>query len=230
MTFRCGLCAVDAADGKIIWDVEVLRPEPDAARPVHTKNSLASSTPIVDGDRLYVHFGHMGTAALDLEGNVSGDNRRDLSARCTATAARRCWSTTCSSSVATRRRDPFVVGARSQRPATSAGERRETRRPAKKFSFSTPLVIEVDGEEQIISAGSGFVGATIRRRPRNLARRYGEGYSVCRDRFSRTDCFSLPPVSTGRRSWRSTPKAPAGDATERHVLWTHEAARRSRPR
>ena len=37
---------------------------------MHSKNSMASPTPIVDGDRLYVHFGHMGTAALDLAGNV----------------------------------------------------------------------------------------------------------------------------------------------------------------
>ena len=63
------LC-LDAADGRILWDEEVLRPDAEAAKAMHNKNSLASPTPIVDGGRLYVHFGHMGTAALDLKGNV----------------------------------------------------------------------------------------------------------------------------------------------------------------
>ena len=38
---------------------------------MHRKNSLASPTPIVTADRLFVHFGHMGTAALDLAGKVA---------------------------------------------------------------------------------------------------------------------------------------------------------------
>ena len=37
---------------------------------MHPKNSLASPTPIIEGDQLYVHFGHLGIAALDLSGNV----------------------------------------------------------------------------------------------------------------------------------------------------------------
>ena len=63
------LC-IDEGDGAIVWNVEVFRPDAAAAKQVHSKNSLASPTPTVDGDRLYVHFGHMGTAALDLDGNV----------------------------------------------------------------------------------------------------------------------------------------------------------------
>ena len=39
-------------------------------RGIHSKNSHASPTPIVEGDRLYVHFGHQGTACLDLAGKV----------------------------------------------------------------------------------------------------------------------------------------------------------------
>ena len=55
-----------------MWDVEVFQPEESARRKSTCKNSMASPTPIVDGDRLYVHFGHMGTAALDLNGKISG--------------------------------------------------------------------------------------------------------------------------------------------------------------
>ena len=50
---------------------------------------------------------------------------------------------------------------------------------AKKFSFSTPIVIEVDGQKQVISPGSGFVAAYDPRDGHEIWRvRYGEGYSV----------------------------------------------------
>src|SRR6478672_6596232 len=49
------LC-VDTADGKIIWNTEVFKPDTTIAHEMHSKNSLASPTPIVSGDRLYVHF------------------------------------------------------------------------------------------------------------------------------------------------------------------------------
>ena len=52
----------DAADGRTLWDTEVFRPDPGAAAAMHRKNSAASPTPIVTGDRLFVHFGHMGSA------------------------------------------------------------------------------------------------------------------------------------------------------------------------
>jgi len=63
------LC-VNAIDGAILWNIEVLQPEPSSAKTIHQKNSPASPTPIVDRGRLYVHFGHMGTAALDLSGKI----------------------------------------------------------------------------------------------------------------------------------------------------------------
>ena len=60
----------EAATGKQIWDTEIFRPTPASSAAMHQKNSAASPTPIVAEGRLYVHFGHMGTAALDLAGQV----------------------------------------------------------------------------------------------------------------------------------------------------------------
>ncbi|MEO7675505.1 MAG: PQQ-binding-like beta-propeller repeat protein, partial [Verrucomicrobiota bacterium] len=62
--------SVDAESGKILWDVEALQPESGAAAKRHQKNGIASPTPVIQGDRIFVHFGHMGTAALDLTGKV----------------------------------------------------------------------------------------------------------------------------------------------------------------
>src|SRR5439155_3248535 len=67
------LC-LDAADGKTLWATEVFRQEKTAPR-IHTKNSHASPTPLVEGQRLFVHFGHQGTASLGLDGKVLWRNR-----------------------------------------------------------------------------------------------------------------------------------------------------------
>jgi outer membrane protein assembly factor BamB len=54
--------SLDAANGQILWDREV-RAIPETPS-IHTKNSHASPTPIVDNGSVYVHFGALGTAKL----------------------------------------------------------------------------------------------------------------------------------------------------------------------
>ena len=60
--------AFDVATGRELVNVEVFRL--DDAGHVNPKNSRASPTPIVDGDRVYVHFGADGTAALSTSGEI----------------------------------------------------------------------------------------------------------------------------------------------------------------
>ncbi len=56
------LC-IDYADGKILWDTEVFKVEKPVDK--HKRNSYASPTPLLEGDRLYVTFGAMGSACID---------------------------------------------------------------------------------------------------------------------------------------------------------------------
>jgi outer membrane protein assembly factor BamB len=60
--------AFDVATGRVLVDTEVFKASASSVR--HPKNSHASPTPIVDGDRVYVHFGPQGTAALSTDGTV----------------------------------------------------------------------------------------------------------------------------------------------------------------
>ena len=54
---------LDATSGKALHDIELFRQsQPD---PIHSLNSYASPSPILDGGRLYCHFGTNGTAAVD---------------------------------------------------------------------------------------------------------------------------------------------------------------------
>jgi outer membrane protein assembly factor BamB len=62
------LLSLDAGTGRIRTNVEVFR----LAAPVagHEKNSAASPTPIIEGDRVYVHFGSYGTACVRRDGAI----------------------------------------------------------------------------------------------------------------------------------------------------------------
>jgi len=54
---------LDATTGKLLQDIELFRQsQPD---PIHSLNSYASPSPILDGGRLYCHFGTNGTACVD---------------------------------------------------------------------------------------------------------------------------------------------------------------------
>ncbi len=56
---------VDANSGKIIHDNLLFTNE--NPQDIDVTNSYASSTPVIDGDRVYVHFGTYGTACLDVK-------------------------------------------------------------------------------------------------------------------------------------------------------------------
>ena len=55
-----GVLVLDAATGKVVWEKDLFHPTPEEVAKCHAKNSLASSTPCIGGETLYVHFGHMG--------------------------------------------------------------------------------------------------------------------------------------------------------------------------
>jgi outer membrane protein assembly factor BamB len=67
---RCPLRALclDVQTGALVHDVKVFSP----SQPVrlHPRNSHATPTPVIDGDRIYVHFGPYGTACLSSSANV----------------------------------------------------------------------------------------------------------------------------------------------------------------
>lgn len=213
------LC-VDAADGHIVWNVEVLQPEASSVKEHHSKNSVASPSPIVTSDRLYVHFGHLGTAALDLSGKVlwrqskvTYKPRHGNGGSPVLVGSLLIFS--CDAA-----EDPFVVALDSNNGEVRWKTPRNTT-AEKTFSFCTPAVIELDGATQVISPGSGFVGAYNPQDGKEIWRvRYGEGYSVVpRPVFANGLLF----VASGfdRPTLMAIdPKGANGDATKKHVTWS----------
>ena len=60
--------SVDRNSGAILQNVEVFRLK--SAKLANSKNSFASPTAVIDGDRIYVHFGSYGTACITQSGEV----------------------------------------------------------------------------------------------------------------------------------------------------------------
>ena len=215
------LC-VDAKDGRIQWNVEVLKPDPSATQQMHKKNSLASPTPIVRDGRVYVYFGHMGTAALDLAGKILWQQTTLKYSPTHGNGGSPALfgdSLVFSCDGAT---DPFIVALDANTGKVRWKIPRNTS-AKNQFSFSTPLAIEVDGSTQIISPGSGFVGGYDPKDGREIWRaRYGEGYSVItRPVFAHGLLFV---TSSYNRSvlYAVKPAGAKGDVTDTHIVWKHD--------
>lgn len=67
---------VDFETGKILHDTEVFHSEVVPEK--HERNSYASPTPVIGEGRVFVHFGSMGTAALDLKSGAKLWENREL--------------------------------------------------------------------------------------------------------------------------------------------------------
>ena len=214
------LC-VDATDGALLWNSQVFEAEDSSAKARHKKNSAASATPLIGDGRLYVHFGHMGTAALDLSGKLlwrqtdvkyaplHGNGGSPILAE--DTLIFNCDGLD----------DPFVMALEANSGKARWKAPRNT--PANRhFSFSTPLEIRVDGKREIISPGSGFVAAYEPANGEELWKvRYGEGYSlVPRPVFG----HGLLYITTGfdqASLLAINPSGAHGDATDSNTVWTY---------
>jgi outer membrane protein assembly factor BamB len=209
------LC-LDARDGSTLWETEAFVEKTAAG--IHPKNGHASPTPLVEGDHLFVHFGHEGTARLGLDGKVQW---RQTGIKYTpvhgngGSPARVDDLLVFSADGAD---DPVVVGL----DAATGEIRWKTPRAIevkRHFSFCTPLVIEVKGKKQIVLPGSGAVFAYDPKDGHELWRaRYGEGYSVIpRPVYAN----GLIYVGTGYdRPWIHAVRPDGeGDVTDTHTVW-----------
>ena len=154
--YLLSLLVIDATTGQLTDSITVMKQDGEKTPRVHAKNSHASPTPIIDGNRIYVHFGYQGTACLDRNGNVLWTNRELFFKPThgnggTPILVDNCLVFTCDGD-----KEPKVVAL----DAETGGLLWETRRPVeakKTFSFCTPTVIDVGGKTQVVAPGSDNV-------------------------------------------------------------------------
>jgi outer membrane protein assembly factor BamB len=213
---------LDAKTGKILWEQEAIRQDGSRAPRIHGKNSHASPTPIVDGQRLYVHFGHQGTACLDLAGKVLWRNTSLTYAPVHGNGGSPILAGKALIYSADGGDQRFVVALDRGTGAVLWKTPREGETD-RMFSFSTPMLIEVDGKKQVISPGSDVVCAYDPENGHEIWRVRYQGYSVIpRPVFGHGLVF----VCTGFNSPSLLAIRPDGhgDVTDSHVAWTTSKA------
>ena len=163
--------ALQAGSGNILWSTEVFAARPERA---HSKNSHASPTPLIEGERLYVHFGHYGTACLDLTSKILWRTSEVEYSPVHGNAG----SPVLAGEVLVFNCDgadnPFVV-ALDKNSGKVLWKFNRNATAKKKFSFSTPLLVN----GQLITVGSGAVSALNPKTGKETWNvPFTEGYSV----------------------------------------------------
>tara|TARA_B100000927_G_scaffold203624_1_gene165143 strand:- start:919 stop:2160 length:1242 start_codon:yes stop_codon:yes gene_type:complete len=217
-----GAVAIDVQSGEFVWNRDLFTPGAAEVRKRHSKNGLASATPYLDGGVAYVHFGHMGTAAIRLSDGeviwkrvfkyppVHGTGSSPV-----VVGGKMIFNADGAS-------DPMIV-ALDQKKGEVVWKTPREQKVKKTFSFGTPLVIEVGGLTQVISQASGKVAAYDPADGKEIWKvLYGEGYSVVpRPVFANEMLY----VATGfdRSSLLAIrPEGAAGDVTKSHVVFRED--------
>jgi len=210
---------LDAGSGAAEQSIEVFAPaEPGS---VHAKNSHASPTPVIDGERVFVHFGSHGTACLSREGEILWKTKLDYNHRHGPAGS------------------PVVVGdllviacdgtdvqfVVALDKATGQELWRKPRVEGR-MAYSTPTVVTVEGKPLVVSCGGEFVVAFAPENGEERWRfRYPGGYSnvprpvtgfglaFVSSGYDTPVFYALPLDGTGelgddRVAWKSTKAAP----------------------
>lgn len=211
------LC-LDAKSGDIIWDEQVFLQDGKNAPAIHSKNSHASPTPVVVKDRLFVHFGHMGTACLDLNGKPVWTNRDLAYKPVHGNGGSPIYVDGLLVFTADGATDPQVIALNAQ-TGEVAWKYARPEVKSNRFAFATPLAIEVNGQTQIVAPGGGSVSSINAQDGTEIWRvYYGDGYSVIpRPVFAHGLVF----VSSSYNNPIAFAIRPdgAGDVTKTHVAW-----------
>jgi outer membrane protein assembly factor BamB len=207
--------AYDVATGRELLNVEVFRLS--NANLKNPKNSHASPTPIVEGDRVYVHFGGEGTAALDAAtGAVLWARKFPYASQHGSGGSPASFGGTLIFS-GDGHYEAWVIALDKR---TGAVKGKTERRKPFDQAYTTPLVIHVDGRDQVVSVGAYRAVAYDPLTGREIwIVRYEDGFSnVPRPVFA----HGLVYIATGFFQPAILAVRPdgAGDVTATHIVWS----------
>jgi len=213
----------DAKSGELLRNIELFACEQPP--PIHATNTYASPTPATDGERLYCHFGPLGTAALDLKSgqvvwkerfvfdDITGPGSSPLLVRNKLIFP--CDGVDQQFVVALDKRTGQVAW-KTPRPKIDAAEGKHRR------AFSTPLLVEHAGREQVVVPAAQWVCSYDPGSGQELWRvNFGDGHAtiprpVFRDGIVYVCTGYLKPQLWAIRVDGS------GDVTESHVVWKYD--------
>jgi outer membrane protein assembly factor BamB len=206
--------AFDVDTGRELVNVEVFTVRnSDLLNP---KNSHASPTPVVDGDRVYVHFGALGTASLTTSGEIVWKTRLTYESQHGNGGSPVVYGDflilSCDGS------DEAFVVALDKR--TGKVRWKAPKRFPPDQAYSTPLVIRVGERDQVVSVGAYRAVAYDPQTGREIWRvSYADGFSNVP---SPVYGQGLVYIATGfqQPTLLAVRADGAGDVTKTHVAWT----------
>src|SRR3989440_8681727 len=206
--------AYDVENGRELINVEVFHLR--SADLTNPKNSHASPTPIVEGDRVYVHFGAHGTAALSTSGEIIWKTRLPYESQHGNGGSPTLYGdllvVSCDGS------DDAFVAALDKR--TGKTRWKASRRQPFDQAYSTPLVIRVGERDEIVSVGAYRAAAYDPQTGKEIWRvSYADGFSnVPRPVYG----HGLVYIATGfqQPSLLAVRADGTGDVTKTHIAWT----------
>jgi outer membrane protein assembly factor BamB len=210
--------AFDVETGREVVNVEVFRLR--SANLSNLKNSHASPTPIVDGDRVYVHFGAEGTAALTTSGEIVWKAKFSYESQHGNGGSPVLYGDllilSCDGS-----NEAFVVAVDKR---TGKVRWKTPRRQPFDQAYSTPLVIRVGDRDEVVSVGAYRAAAYDPQSGKEIWRvSYGDGFSnVPRPVYGQ----GLVYIATGFQepSLLAVRVDGTGDVTRTHIAWTRQRA------
>jgi len=211
---------LDARSGELMQDIELLNVKSPPA--IHTLNSYASPTPVLDGNLLFCHFGELGTACLDTySGKIAWKavlpSSHSVGAGSSPVIAGDLFIVPCDGTD-----QQYVVGLNKR----TGEEVWRTKRPQMTGAvgdfhkaYSTPLVVNAAGRRQVVIPGAQWVVAYDPADGHELWRvRHGDGFSnvpvpvVANDLVCVCTGFMQPQLIAIRMDGE-------GDVTSSHVAW-----------
>lgn len=207
--------AFDVATGKEVVNTEVFAVK-DAGG-VNPKNSRASPTPIVEGDRVYVHFGADGTAALTTSGDIVWKTRLPYESQHGNGGSPVLHGDLLIVNCDGNGGEAFVAALDK---STGKIRWKTPRRQPADQAYTTPLVIRVGERDQVVSVGAYRAVAYDPASGKEIWRvSYGDGFSnVPRPVYG----HGLVYIATGfqQPTLMAVRADGQGDVTKTHVVWT----------
>jgi outer membrane protein assembly factor BamB len=212
---------IDAKSGQVLRNIELFTAENPP--PIHLTNSYASPTPATDGERLYCHFGSLGTVALDItSGQVIWKQCFPLDDITGPGGSPVLWADklifACDGVD-----QQFVIALDKQSGKTLwktlrpkiEGEGKHRR------AFSTPLIVEHDGQSQVVVPGAQWVCGYDPASGEELWRvNFGDGHATIPRPVAYKDLVYICTGYLKPQLW-AIRLGGSGDVTGSHVAWKY---------
>jgi outer membrane protein assembly factor BamB len=207
--------SMDLKTGAIQQNIEIFRL--NSIGPLHSKNSPASPTPVLEGDRVYLHFGANGTACISRTGEIIWKTRLDYDNGQHGAGGSPALYDDLLIISCDGQNTQFVVALEK---GTGKVRWKKNRQGAQ--AYTTPLVVRRPEGDQVVSTGAF---RTISYEPRTGKElwqvSYGDGFSnVPRPVYGNglvyiCTGFFQPSVLAVRMDGR-------GDVTKTHTAWAYK--------